>query len=204
MLEGAKRVTLKFKWDNHIILNKTVRVPYGWKKPDYALAPGETLKEFVPDYTLVPFIEKALESINNGTSLRDAANWLTVASGVPISHVGLKTLWNKVVVDPDSTDRKERLDTWRKPKTREEKKQRRFVERKAAAKRAITVNQKRLNKLTGVEESKDDDANSNYGGHVYSELPVEANVIFKPNDGPQTDFLAASELEVLYGGAAGG
>ena len=30
------------------------------------------------------------------------------------------------------------------------------------------------------------------------------NVIFKPNAGPQTFFLAASEREVLYGGAAGG
>jgi len=29
-------------------------------------------------------------------------------------------------------------------------------------------------------------------------------VIFKPNPGPQTDFLSASEQEVLYGGAAGG
>ena len=32
----------------------------------------------------------------------------------------------------------------------------------------------------------------------------EANVLFKPNEGPQTDFLAASEREVLYGGSAGG
>jgi len=30
------------------------------------------------------------------------------------------------------------------------------------------------------------------------------NVLFKPNDGPQTDFLAAPELDVLFGGAAGG
>jgi len=30
------------------------------------------------------------------------------------------------------------------------------------------------------------------------------NVIFKPNEGPQTEFLAASEREVLYGGSAGG
>ena len=30
------------------------------------------------------------------------------------------------------------------------------------------------------------------------------NVIFKPNNGPQTDFLAAPEKDVLYGGAAGG
>ena len=36
--------------------------------------------------------------------------------------------------------------------------------------------------------------------------PIEEtrNVIFQPNKGPQTDFLAASEREVLYGGSAGG
>ena len=32
----------------------------------------------------------------------------------------------------------------------------------------------------------------------------EAEVIFKPNDGPQTDFLASPERDVFYGGAAGG
>ena len=30
------------------------------------------------------------------------------------------------------------------------------------------------------------------------------NVIFAPNEGPQTEFLAAAETDVLYGGAAGG
>ena len=30
------------------------------------------------------------------------------------------------------------------------------------------------------------------------------SIVFKPNDGPQTDFLAAGEQDVLYGGAAGG
>ena len=33
---------------------------------------------------------------------------------------------------------------------------------------------------------------------------AEQNVVFKPNDGPQTEFHAASEREVLYGGSAGG
>ena len=32
----------------------------------------------------------------------------------------------------------------------------------------------------------------------------DSKVIFHPNEGPQTDFLAASEKDVLYGGAAGG
>ena len=36
-------------------------------------------------------------------------------------------------------------------------------------------------------------------------VPIEErNVIFKPNAGPQTEFLAAGEREVLYGGSAGG
>ena len=35
------------------------------------------------------------------------------------------------------------------------------------------------------------------------ENPTE-NVVFHPNDGPQTEFLAAPERDVLYGGAAGG
>ena len=36
------------------------------------------------------------------------------------------------------------------------------------------------------------------------QVEEEHNVIFKPNAGPQTDFLAAGEREVLYGGSAGG
>ena len=32
----------------------------------------------------------------------------------------------------------------------------------------------------------------------------EAKIVFKPNTGPQTDFLAAGEQDVLYGGSAGG
>ena len=41
---------------------------------------------------------------------------------------------------------------------------------------------------------------------VSPEFDVEAaqSVVFKPNPGPQTEFLSASEREVLYGGAAGG
>ncbi len=37
-----------------------------------------------------------------------------------------------------------------------------------------------------------------------SQAEEHANVLFKPNPGPQTEFLAASEREVLYGGSAGG
>ena len=36
------------------------------------------------------------------------------------------------------------------------------------------------------------------------QIAKDNNVVFKPNAGPQSSFLAASEREVLYGGAAGG
>lgn len=35
-------------------------------------------------------------------------------------------------------------------------------------------------------------------------VSAQKEIIFQPNPGPQTDFLASSEQEVLYGGAAGG
>lgn len=35
-------------------------------------------------------------------------------------------------------------------------------------------------------------------------LSEDVNIVFKPNPGPQTEFLAATEKEVLYGGARGG
>jgi hypothetical protein len=39
---------------------------------------------------------------------------------------------------------------------------------------------------------------------VEFDVDTAQEVVFKPNPGPQTDFLSASEREVLYGGAAGG
>ena len=40
--------------------------------------------------------------------------------------------------------------------------------------------------------------------HETESVEEHANVLFKPNDGPHTEFLASSEREVLYGGSAGG
>ena len=39
---------------------------------------------------------------------------------------------------------------------------------------------------------------------VRARLDDNTQILFNPNNGPQTDFLAAPEKEVLYGGAAGG
>lgn len=46
---------------------------------------------------------------------------------------------------------------------------------------------------------------SDLGRSIISDaIREDANIIFEPNPGPQTDFLAATEKEVFYGGARGG
>jgi len=54
------------------------------------------------------------------------------------------------------------------------------------------------NKSKVVEETFVEEASSSL------KAELKENVIFSPNEGPQTDFLAAGETDVLYGGAAGG
>jgi len=62
-----------------------------------------------------------------------------------------------------------------------------------------------LQKIEGTEAKKAGKIVDNLDDLPKSLKTVaEENVIFSPNDGPQTDFLAASETDVLYGGAAGG
>ena len=52
-------------------------------------------------------------------------------------------------------------------------------------------------------EPKKTEVTQNYQAAV-EELQQTHNVVFAPNPGPQEEFLAASEREVLYGGSAGG
>ena len=55
------------------------------------------------------------------------------------------------------------------------------------------------NQITSVEEI--DSLPDNVKKHIEES---DNTVVFKANEGPQTEFLAAGELDVLYGGAAGG
>jgi len=71
-------------------------------------------------------------------------------------------------------------------------------------KKSITKTKKTLNKLEGKDASNViEDVELKL---VPPSLATEAQeeVIFKANKGPQEDFLAAGETDVLYGGAAGG
>ena len=52
-----------------------------------------------------------------------------------------------------------------------------------------------------VEEDDLEDLPQSVREHLKA---TNQDIVFKANEGPQTDFLAAGELDVLYGGAAGG
>ena len=71
-------------------------------------------------------------------------------------------------------------------------------------KQALDTRKKTLNKIDNKESSKvlSDQDLEQLPKSLRSE--AEDNIIFKANEGPQEDFLAAGETDVLYGGAAGG
>ena len=90
---------------------------------------------------------------------------------------------------------------------------------KQAAKRAVKEKQKKLKaaqkKVDNYKESIKQTTKAVEEKGIFSEEELEAlpkslreeaneSVIFKANEGPQEDFLAASETDVLFGGAAGG
>ena len=62
----------------------------------------------------------------------------------------------------------------------------------------------RRKKSNKVEQEQKPTLTSNIVEDVEKPTIEEQNVVFAPNKGPQTEFLAASEREVLYGGSAGG
>ncbi len=71
-------------------------------------------------------------------------------------------------------------------------------------KKSITTTKKTLNKLEGKESSTI--LEETELKEIPDTLATEAqeDVIFRANKGPQEDFLASGETDVLYGGAAGG
>ena len=58
----------------------------------------------------------------------------------------------------------------------------------------------RRKKSNKVEQEQKPTLTSNIVEDVEKPTIEEQNVVFAPNEGPQTEFLAASEREVLYGG----
>ena len=180
------------------IKKKSVTIPFGYK-----LSSIEGYLE--PIESEITILNKYVQSVmNEEYSLRKAAELITEETGRKISHVGL----SKIVQKTPEPDRKYKYspEQKRKQKLAREKKELAKAKKKLAAKEAkLKTEQEVIKKATEKTTSNvvTEDELEQVAPSV-QEVLKDSKVIFHPNDGPQTDFLAADEKDVLYGGAAGG
>lgn len=158
----------------------------------------------MPNVDHIVFLEEAFDYIESGQSYRDVEPFLQESLLAPITYMTINNLYRKhrkpfVRKKTDRNKFPEQLKLSKKEKqfrtqkskvTREVKKFQEMVEEK---------NKKK------IEEGRIRPSDINSEGEVQKREEIKPiNIVFKPHAGPQTDFLAANEQEVLYGGAAGG
>lgn len=199
------------------------KIPYGKIGFGYQEDPSDPY-HVIPDPEVIVHIEQAFDYIDAGSSLREVCEWLSQKLLKSMVHGTVSNLYKK--------HRKPFLGgkkTKRKILTGEIVRSKEAIE-KQKAKRAITIARKKYTKLDEKYKDKqlkiedfDDPSKIPTKGtvsnlpHLNPSIPFnrdddrqvpkasnDISIVFQPNPGPQTDFLSATELEVLYGGSAGG
>jgi len=183
--------------------NPRARIAYGYKPAE------DDPCILLPDEDMVPYIIQALDFIDNGGSLRETAAWLTQQTGKQISHQGINNIWKERRGAQPNNEREKRQKRERRrraPKTGPEKAKARIKRKAADAKRVLTLQKKKLENWEDRSTPTEEPVRTNVITDTldFEAAPEDREVIFTPNPGPQTEFLAAAEREVLYGGSAGG
>jgi hypothetical protein len=174
-------------------------------------------KRFILNHEIYPHVLQAIYSLKEGISYRQVADYLSTHTGVSVTYETCRRLFNKICeIYPEWKDYRAQAHGASKTNIRskdyKDKKKQKEAQQKSVIKRKITNLQKEYevieNKNKPKEEEKEPDEPvieglEILGGHN-KKNNEDAPVIFKPNPGPQTEFLSAPEREVLYGGAAGG
>ena len=186
-------------WPNRTRPNKNAKPPYAY------VASEDDPLVLLPDPEKSAFVEQAMDHLEEGNSSRRVAEWLVSKTGDSLTHQGLNLIWNRFRgkdTDNPSKRLKEMAKTRKKnkPKTTAEKKMAAAKRKQTDAKRRLTLAKKDLNKLQPEVVLP----TSNLDFDTINEKKKTQEVVFSPNIGPQTEFLASNEQEVLYGGAAGG
>lgn len=192
-----RSLQMKKPWPDKPRNSRTAKLPFAYK-----VSPDDIMV-IIPDPEVVKWVEEALDLLDNGHSTRKVADWLTLKSGKTISHQGIKNIW---VERRPNSERLKLLAKRRKqnaPKTGKDKKLAAAKRRTRDAKRILTINEKKISDIEGTDEDNKNVSDTLDFNAIEKEFQ-EREVIFSPNPGPQTEFLAASEREVLFGGAAGG
>lgn len=183
--------------------NPRARIAYGYKPAE------DDPCILLPDEDMVPYIIQALDFIDNGGSLRETAAWLTQQTGKQISHQGINNIWKERRGAQPNNEREKRQKRERRrraPKTGPEKAKAKIKRKAADAKRVLTLQKKKLENWEDRSTPTEEPVKTNVITDTldFEAAPEDREVIFTPNPGPQTEFLAAAEREVLYGGSAGG
>lgn len=183
--------------------NPRARIAYGYKPAE------DDPCILLPDEDMVPYIIQALDFIDNGGSLRETAAWLTQQTGKQISHQGINNIWKERRGAQPNNEREKRQKRERRrraPKTGPEKAKARIKRKASDAKRVLTLQKKKLENWEDRSTPTEEPVRTNVITDTldFEAAPEDREVIFTPNPGPQTEFLAAAEREVLYGGSAGG
>lgn len=202
--------------DNQLKLERWLswkrKLPYGKIGVGYKVDPDDPY-HVIPDPEQIIFIEQAFDYIDQGSSLREVGEWL--------SQKLLRSLVHQTIANMYKKHRKPflRVKTERRILTKNAPKRSKESVDKAMAKRAITNAQKKYEKLSKTTKIPDEEfpegpthRKEPYRGgfkdpgesRAKPPVPTDVNFVFKPNPGPQMDFLSSSEEEVLYGGSAGG
>ena len=179
-----------------------MKIPEGYlKKKSHTIPFGYEACEFdgyikpIPEQLEV--LHKYLQGVTEQKySLREAAKLISQETGRKISHVAVK---NYIDSDPSLEEQHKKKLAQRKAKI-------------AKAKKALYVKERKVKAQEQVIKKATEQSSSHIvTEEELNEVPTDvqeqirdAKVVFSANEGPQTDFLAADEKDVLYGGAAGG
>lgn len=150
---------------------------------------------FVPHKETIEFLAEAIEHIRSGRSVRTVSAWLEDKTKRKLSATRLhKLAWTEEELAERRKDRRKKLTP----------KQRKIEDLKNTEKQTRIKSEQAKRRLerakagSGIQTGSEPESFSDAG------QPLERDVAFRPNHGPQTDFLAANEREVFYGGARGG
>lgn len=188
-----------------------------YNKPSYGFEKVSRKVQSI-SYPTIAVLDAAMDLLDEGRTLREVSEWMiSVYPSHPLSHMGLKNIWFKERPDnPLLVSRKKevvRQQKARKVLTRAERMERDRRKKISHEKRRINFAKARIEKiqeevslLSGTEKKTTvlEIDYSLLSQEDVSEETQNVEPVFKPNPGPQTEFLSASQFEVLYGGAAGG
>lgn len=169
----------------------------------------------LPIQELLSALEEGKDMLDKGASLRKVAAWITAKTGVSISQTKVRAeYYNDPARAEGAKKRDELLENYTKNNINrkyrrlpEELKEKRNIGR---LKSKVSHKQNKLIRLkeerAAIEAKLNDIPKKEEVKLTVAAEPTPGTeqVEIRPNPGPQTEFLAASEKEVFYGGAAGG